>query len=68
MQYLATATALKPTADGHSAIVEMPRFILDSEIEDVTEENVFTKAREILGDPEHVKVMVMQYNPKKERV
>jgi hypothetical protein len=63
MQYLVTATALEPTDDGSFVIVEIPQFILDSEM-GVTEENVFDKAREIIGDPKHVKLCIMNYHPR----
>jgi hypothetical protein len=68
MQYLVTATALKPTDDGRFVIVNIPRFILDSEIEKSTEGNMFEKAREVMGNPKDVKVMIQNYNPKKETV
>jgi hypothetical protein len=69
MQYLVTATALKTTESGSSVTVEIPRFILDSEIEDVTddvtEENVFDKARKVMGKPECVQVMIQEYHPRR---
>jgi hypothetical protein len=68
MQYLVTATALKTTEDGYFVTVEIPRFILDSEIEQFTEGNIFDKAREVMGNPKDVKVMIRNYNPKKETV
>jgi hypothetical protein len=68
MQYLVTATALKPTDDGHFVIVEIPRFILDSEIEQFTEGNILDKARHVMGNPKDVRIIIQNYNPKKETV
>jgi hypothetical protein len=65
MQYLVTANALNPTDDGSFVTVKIPRFILDSEIEDVTEENVFDKARKVMGDPKNVKLCIVNYHPRR---
>ena len=65
MQYLVTATALKNTDDGRFATVEIPRFLLDSEIEGVTEYDAHYKAREIMGHLEYVKISIREYHPRR---
>jgi hypothetical protein len=65
MQYLVTATEVKITDAGSFAIVKFPRFLLDSGI-DMGDRDPCEVAREIMGHPKNVKVMVMPYHPRRE--